>query len=227
MKRYKTEIILNQEQIQKFNKTIGVCRFIYNLFIDKNKELLKESDSQKTSNFMNAYGFGVWLNNYYIPNHPGRLSKKYKIANKKSSNSNINKQKVKIQKIYQKISNIYNDYQNKVIQDIIKQEPNFITIENLNIKGMMKNRHLSRAIQNQGLYRFIEKLKYKCLLNGIELRQVDRFFASSKTCSVCGLINKDLKLKDRIYKCECGNIIDRDINAAINLKNAKNYKVLL
>ena len=91
---------------------------------------------------------------------------------------------------------------------------------------MMKNRHLSKAIANQGFYQFINKLKYKCLINGIELRQVDRFYASSKICSCCGMIKKDLKLSDRIYKCDCGNIIDRDYNASINLKKAKEYKVI-
>lgn len=383
MKRYKTEIILNKEQEQKYNKTIGVCRFVYNLFLDKNKELSKEVDSTGKHKFINAYGFGVWLNNDYISNHPeynwmkeisskskqkailnaeyaykrffkkqtnfpkykkkdkndcsmyfvrnnkntiiqcerhrikiptlgwcrikekgfiptnktirsGTISKtagRYYVSvlvdeeipishhNKNSGigidlgvkdlailsngtryrplklkklekklkqkqrafsrkcrqngkdnkilHKNIAKQRLVIQKIYQRITNIRNDYQNKVIQDIIKQEPSFIAIEDLNIKGMMRNRHLSKAIQDQGLYQFVEKLKYKCKVNGIELRQVDRYFPSSKICSVCGLIKKDLKLNDRTYKCECGNIIDRDLNASINLMNAKEYRVIV
>lgn len=91
---------------------------------------------------------------------------------------------------------------------------------------MLKNRHLSKAIANQGFYQFVSKLQHKCVLNGIELRQVDRFYPSSKICSDCGKIKRDLKLSDRIYICECGNIIDRDLNAAINLKYAKEYKVI-
>lgn len=91
---------------------------------------------------------------------------------------------------------------------------------------MLKNRHLSKAIANQGFYQFVSKLQHKCVLNGIELRQVDRFYPSSKICSDCGKIKQDLKLSDRIYICECGNIIDRDLNAAINLKYAKEYKVI-
>ena len=91
---------------------------------------------------------------------------------------------------------------------------------------MLKNRHLSKAIANQGFYQFVSTLKYKCILNGIELRQVDRFYPSSKICSDCGMIKQDLKLSDRVYICECGNIIDRDLNAAVNLKNAKEYKVI-
>ena len=160
-----------------------------------------------------------------------KLSKKYeaKKKNKKEDTTNyknIEKQKLRVQKIHQRISNTRNDYQNKIICEIIKREPSFITIEDLNVRGMMKNRHLSKAIANQGFNQFINKLTYKCVLNGIELRQVDRFYASSKICCKCGMIKKDLKLRDRVYKCDCGNIIDRDYNASINLKNAKQYKVI-
>ena len=133
---------------------------------------------------------------------------------------------MRVQKIYQQIANTRNDYQNKIISEIIKRELSCITIEDLNICGMLKNRHLSKAIANQGFYQFVSTLKYKCILNGIELRQVDRFYPSSKICSDCGMIKQDLKLSDRVYICECGNIIDRDLNAAVNLKNAKEYKVI-
>ena len=159
-----------------------------------------------------------------------KISRKYELKKKNKNYNftykNIDKQKVKIQKIYKKIANARNDYQNKVICEIIKREPSFITVENLNVSGMIKNRHLSKAISNQRFYRFLDKLKYKCNLNGIELRQVDRFYSSSKICCKCGNIKKDLKLSDRIYKCDCGNTIDRDLNSSINLKNAKEYKIL-
>lgn len=382
MKTYKTEIVLNNEQIEKFIKTVGTCRFVYNLFLQKNKELYERNKETEYPKYMSTYDFSKYLNNDFIPNNPeykwikevstksvwyamnnaniafvsffkgksrfpkfkkkdkndcsmyfvrnhkdtiiqhkrhkikipmlgwcklkefgyipvnksiksgtitkqaGRfyisvlidedvkthkhnknegigidlgvkcfavlsdntkyktlkqnklnkrllknqkvLSRKYKskIKNKNATYKNISKQKLRIQKINQRIANARNDYQNKVINEIIKREPSFITIENLNVKGMMKNRHLSKSIANQGFNQFIDKLKYKCLINGIELRQVDRFYASSKICSCCGVVKKDLKLSDRIYKCDCGNIIDRDFNASINLKNAQEYKVI-
>ena len=384
MKTYKTEIELNPQQQEQYAKTVGVCRFVYNLFLQKNKELYEENKDTDLIKFADNYAFSKWLNNDFIPNNreygwikdvssksvrhsidnasnafkrffkkqsnfpkykkknkndcsmyfvktdknviihcerhrikiptlgwckikekgfiptnkiiksgtitktAGRyyvsvlvdeeipilhlnknsgigidlgvkdlailsngvkyktlklkklekrlkreqktLSRKYeqkkKIKKGEATYKNINRQKLVIQKIYQRITNARNDYQNKVIQDIIKQEPSFITIEDLNIKGMMRNRHLSKAIQDQRLYQFIKKLKYKCKVNGIELRQVGRYFPSSKTCGVCGLIKKDLKLSDRTYKCECGNIIDRDLNASINLMNAKEYRII-
>ena len=385
MRTYKTETILNPGQEEKFLKTIGTCRFIYNLFLQKNKELYEKNKNTDLPKYMNNYEFSKWLNNDFVPNNPefswikevssksvrhtidnsniafrkffkheskfprfkkknknecgmyfvrtnanttircdrrkikiptlgwcklkefgyiptnkiiksgiitkqaGRfyvsvlvdedieiqehnkndglgidlglkdfailsdntkyktlkqkklnkrlmlehrkLSRKYeaKKKNKKEESTNyknIEKQKLRVQKIHQRISNTRNDYQNKIICEIKKREPSFITIEDLNVRGMMRNRHLSKAIANQGFNQFINKLTYKCFLNGIELRQVDRFYASSKICCECGMIKKDLKLSDRVYKCDCGNIIDRDYNASINLKNAKQYKVI-
>ena len=114
---------------------------------------------------------------------------------------------------------------NKIVSSIIKQKPSYITIEDLNVKGMMKNKHLSKAIASQKFFEFKTKLTVKCKENHIELRIVDRFYPSSKTCSSCGKVKKDLKLSDRIYKCDCGFTIDRDLNASINLKNAKEYKI--
>ena len=91
-------------------------------------------------------------------------------------------------------------------------------MESLNVSGMMKNKHLSKAIQQQKFYEFKRQIEYKSKLNGIEFIQVDKFYPSSKTCSCCGNIKKDLKLSDRIYKCECGNVINRDFQASLNLK---------
>ena len=161
-----------------------------------------------------------------------KLSRKYeslKIRNKKekgvATRQNIQKQVVKIQKLHQRLVNIRTDYINKTISSIVKQKPSYITIEDLNIKGMMKNKHLSKAVASQKFFEFRTKLTTKCKQNNIELRVVDRFYPSSKTCSNCGEIKKDLKLSDRVYKCSCGLTIDRDLNASINLKNAKKYKV--
>ena len=162
-----------------------------------------------------------------------KLSRKYeslKIRNKnikegRATRQNIQKQVVKVQKLHQRLTNIRTDYINKIVSSIIKQKPSYITIEDLNVKGMMKNKHLSKAIASQKFFEFKTKLISKCKQNNIELRIVDRFYPSSKTCSNCGKIKKDLKLSDRIYKCDCGFTIDRDLNASINLKNAKEYKI--
>ncbi len=162
-----------------------------------------------------------------------KLSRKYeslKIRNKKikegrATRQNIQKQVVKVQKLHQRLTNIRTDYINKIVSSIIKQKPSYITIEDLNIKGMMKNKHLSKAIASQKFFKFKTKLTVKCKENHIELRIVDRFYPSSKTCSNCGEIKQDLKLSDRIYKCDCGLTIDRDLNSSINLKNAKEYKI--
>lgn len=385
MKTYKTEIVLNDEQTEKFLRTIGTCRFVYNLFLQKNKELYEQNKDTDLPKYMANFEFSKWLNNDFVKNNPeyswikevssksirhtidnanvaykrffkhesnfprfkkrgkndcsmyfvktdaktkiqcerhrikiptlgwcklkefgfipinkiiksgtitkhaGRfyisvlvdenleirqrnnpndglgidlgvkdfailsdgtkyqtlkqkkldkrllreqkaLSRKYKAKKKNhkegATHKNIDKQKLRVQKIHQRIANTRNDYQNKIIAEIIKREPSFITIEDLNVRGMMKNRHLSRAIANQGFSQFVSKLKYKCYLNGIELRQVGRFYPSSKTCCLCGQIKNDLKLSDRVYRCDCGNIIDRDYNASINLKNAREYKVI-
>lgn len=384
MKTYKTEIVLSDEQKERFLRTIGTCRFVYNLFLQTNKELYEKNKDTDLPKYMNNFEFSKWLNNIFIKNNPeyswikevssksirrtidnanvaytrffkhqskfprfkkrdknecrmyfvktdakakiryerhrikiptlgwcklkefgfiptnkiiksgtitkqaGRfyvsvrveedieirqrnkndglgidlgvqnfavlsdgaryktlkqqklnkrlvreqkaLSRKYKAKkkNKKegATHKNIEKQKLRVQKIYQRIANTRHDYQNKVIAEIIKREPSFITIEDLNVRGMMKNRHLSRAIANQGFSQFVSKLKYKCYLNGIELRQVDRFYPSSKICCLCGQIKTDLKLSERVYRCDCGNTIDRDYNASINLKNAGEYKVI-
>ena len=162
-----------------------------------------------------------------------KLSRKYeslKIRNKnikegRATRQNIQKQVVKVQKLHQRLTNIRTDYINKIVSSIIKQKPSYITIEDLNVKGMMKNKHLSKAIASQKFFEFKTKLTVKCKENHIELRIVDRFYPSSKTCSQCGKVKKDLKLSDRIYKCDCGFTIDRDLNASINLKNAKEYKI--
>ena len=139
---------------------------------------------------------------------------------------NIQKQIVKVQILHQRMSNIRENHINQVVNQIVKQKPSYITIEDLNIKGMMKNKHLSRAVAEQKFYSLKIKLSDKCIQNNIELRVVDRFFPSSKMCSGCGSINKDLKLSDRIYICpSCGYKLDRDKNASINLANAHIYKV--
>lgn len=155
------------------------------------------------------------------------LSRKYENLKKGESTqrANVQKQKLKVQKLHHRIDNIRTDYINKTIAEIVKTKPSYITIEDLNVKGMMKNRHLSKAVASQKFYEFRTKLQAKCKENGIELRVVDRWFPSSKTCHCCGAVRKDLKLSDRIFKCDCGYIEDRDFNAALNLRDAMTYEV--
>ena len=155
------------------------------------------------------------------------LSRKYENLKKGefTQRANIQKQKLKVQKLHHKMDNIRTDYINKTIAEIVKTKPSYITIEDLNVKGMMKNRCLSKAVASQKFYEFRKRLKAKCDEKGIELRVADRFYPSSKTCHHCGSIRKNLKLSDRIYRCECGYVADRDLNAALNLKDAKTYKI--
>jgi len=159
------------------------------------------------------------------------LSRKYEFKKKRGEkpatySANIAKQVKKVQAVHMKLANIRKDYTNKVVNEIVKIKPSHITIEDLNVRGMMKNRHLAKAVGHQNFYYFRQKLSQKCKLNNIELRIVDRFYPSSKICSCCGYTKKDLKLSHRTYICQdCGLVIDRDLNASINLANAKIYKV--
>ena len=155
------------------------------------------------------------------------LSRKYENLKKGESTqrANIQKQKLKVQKLHHKIDDIRTDYINKTIAEIVKTKPSYITIEDLNVSGMVKNKHLSKAVASQKFYAFRTKLQAKCKERGIELRVVDRWYPSSKTCHCCGAIRKDLKLSDRIFRCDCGYIEDRDFNAALNLRDATTYEV--
>ena len=155
------------------------------------------------------------------------LSRKYENLKKGESTQkrNIQKQRLKIQKLHHRIDNIRTDYINKIIAEIVKTKPSYITIEDLNVSGMMKNRHLSKAVASQKFYEFKTKLLAKCKETGIELRIVDRWFPSSKTCHCCKSIKKDLKLSDRLFRCDCGYIEDRDFNAALNLRDATTYEI--
>ena len=159
------------------------------------------------------------------------LSRKYEDSKKRNNvmkggatRQNIRKQVLKVQKLHRRIDNIRTDYINKTIAEIVKTKPSYITIEDLNVKGMMKNKHLSKSVASQKFYEFRIKLEAKCRELGIELRIADRWYPSSKLCHECGRIKKDLKLSDREYVCECGYRADRDFNAALNLRDALTYK---
>ena len=140
---------------------------------------------------------------------------------------NFNKKKLKLQRLFYRLNCIRNDYNNKMVDEITRTKLKYITIEDLKVSNMIKNKHLAKAIQEQNFFAIRTKLINKCKERNIELRLVDTFYPSSKTCSCCREIKKDLKLNDRIYKCSnCGLEIDRDYNASINLKKAKVYKII-
>ena len=149
------------------------------------------------------------------------ISRNYEINKKKGkyckTNNVIKKEKLLL-KLNHRLTNIRHDYLHKVTSEITNREPRFIVLEDLNVNEMMKNKHLSKAIQQQCFYEFRRQIEYKANWNNILIIIADRFYPSSKLCSCCGNIKKDLKLSDRIYKCECGNVIDRDYQAALNLK---------
>lgn len=149
------------------------------------------------------------------------ISRKYEQNKKKGkyckTNNTVKNEKLLL-KVNHRLTNIRKNYLNQTTSEIVNRKPRFICIEDLNVSGMMKNKHLSKAVQNQGFFEFRKQLEYKCKDNGIQLIVADRFYPSSKLCSCCGRIKKDLKLSDRTYRCNCGNIIDRDFQAALNLR---------
>ncbi len=233
--RYYVSILVEERDIKISNSNIGIKISNPNnegLGIDLGiKEFVVCSDGIKFKNINKT--LTVKKIEKKLKREQRKLSRKYeslKIRNKnikegRATSQNIQKQVVKVQKLHQRLRNIRTDYINKTVSKIVKQKSSYVTIEDLNVKGMMKNKHLSKAIASQKFFEFKTKLTVKCKENNIELRIVDRFYPSSKTCSQCGKIKKDLKLSNRIYKCNCGLDIDRDLNASINLKNAKEYKI--
>lgn len=145
----------------------------------------------------------------YESNREGRSYKK---------TSNIKKLEKELLKVNQRLTNIRHNYLHQTTTEIINRKPIFIVLESLNVVGMMKNKHLAKAIQQQCFYEFYRQIQYKCLWNNIKFIEADRFYPSSKTCSECGSVKKQLKLSEREYICEeCGCVIDRDYNASVNL----------
>ena len=149
------------------------------------------------------------------------VSRKYeqnKEKGKYCKTNNIIKKEKLLLKVSHRLTNIRKNYLHQTTSEIINRKPKFICIEDLNVSGMMKNRHLSKAVQNQGFFEFRKQLEYKCDAKGIQLIVADRFYPSSKRCSCCGAVKKNLKLSDRVYRCDCGNVMDRDFQASLNLK---------
>jgi putative transposase len=218
--RYYVSVLVevpNQKIVSNLNEGIGIDLGLKDFAIVSNGKIYKNINKSATIKKLEKQ----------LRRGQRCLSRKYENLKKGESTqrANIQKQKLKVQKLYHRIDTIRTDYINKAIAEIVKTKPSYITIEDLNVKGMMKNRHLSKAVVSQKFYEFRTKLKSKCGENGIELRIVDRFYPSSKKCYCCGSIKKDLKLSDRIYKCDCGYVEDRDFNASLNLRDALTYKI--
>ena len=211
--------ILNNKIVNNFNEGIGIDLGLKDFAIVSNGKNYKNINKSAKLKKLEKQ----------LIREQRSLSRKYENLKKGESTqkTNIQKQKLKVQKLYHRIDNVRTDYMNKTIAEIVKTKPSYITIEDLNVSGMMKNRHLSKTVASQRFYEFKVKLQAKCKENGIELRVVDRWYPSSKTCHCCGVIKKDLKLSDRIFRCNCGYVENRDMNAALNLKDAKTYEVAL
>ena len=152
-----------------------------------------------------------------------KISRKYE-ANKDGKKfvktHNIFKLERLRKRVDRRLTNIRDNHLHQATKTIIKQKPSKIVVEDLNVKGMMKNKHLAKLVANQKFFEFRRQLEYKAKFYlGIDVTVADRWFPSSKMCSCCGQIKSDLKLKDRVYRCDCGLKIDRDLNASINLAN--------
>ena len=182
--------------------------------------LIEIPNNKTADNSKEGIGIDLGLKDFAIVSN----GKTYKNINKSAKLKKLEKQLIREQRSLSR-NDIRTDYINKTIAEIVKTKPSYITIEDLNVSGMMKNKHLSKAVASQKFYEFRTKLQAKCKENGIELRVVDRWYPSSKTCHCCGAIRKDLKLSDRIFQCDCGYIEDRDFNAALNLRDATTYEV--
>ncbi|ANB62292.1 RNA-guided endonuclease TnpB family protein [Anoxybacteroides amylolyticum] len=161
------------------------------------------------------------------------LSRKYENLKKRGEKpatkrgANIDKNIFRVQKLHARLANIRLEYVKFVANEVVRTKPRYVVIENLNVKGMMKNRHLSKAMAEQCFYTFQTWLIHKCKKYGMEVRQVSRFYPSSKMCSRCGHMKKDLQLSDPIYVCDgCGHTMDRDLHAATSLLRATDYIVL-
>ncbi|MCM3054775.1 transposase [Caldibacillus thermoamylovorans] len=150
-----------------------------------------------------------------------KISRKYekgREGNRYRKTNNIIKSEKKLLKVSRRLTNIRHNYIHQITSEIVNRKPMFIVLEDLNVKGMMKNKHLAESVQQQCFHEFRRQIEYKSNWNNIRFILTDRWFPSSKLCSCCGKVKKDLKLSDRTFECECGNIVDRDYQASINLK---------
>ena len=199
--------------IELNDENIGIDLGIKNLAVCSNGKIYKNINKKKRIKKLKKK----------LKRFQKQVSRKYEksmeVNNRYHKSQNIVKLEKQIRLVHRRISNIRNNNLHQITNEIVKTKPSRIVMEDLNVSGMMKNRHLSKAIAEQNFFKFITYMKYKCEFNGVEFIQVPRFYPSSKTCSECGVVKNDLKLSDRVFKCECGYIMDRDLNASINLAN--------
>jgi len=197
---------------QASNSGIGIDVGIKNLAVDSNNKITPNINKTQKVRILKCKQRGLQRS----------ISRKYEINKKEErciKTSNIIKSEHKLLKINQRLTGIRHNHLHQATNAVVKTKPSYIVAEDLNVQGMMKNKHLAEAIQEQCLFELTRQLKYKSNWNGIEYIEAPRFFPSSKICSNCGNLKKNLKLSERTYKCEeCGLVIDRDLNAAINLK---------
>jgi len=188
-------------------KELAVCSNIEEAYKNINKTKKLRKIEKKLKRLQRK------VSNKYEKNKEGRSYVK---------TGNIIKLEKNIKKLHRRLGNIRTDYRHKVTTEIVKTKPSRIVMENLNISGMMKNKHLSKAIQQQGLYEFSKFIKYKAERQGTEFVEADKWYPSSKTCSECGYVKAKLSLSEREFRCECCRaVIDRDKNASINLSRYK------
>lgn len=216
---YKTEI--SQETYNYSTEGIGIDLGIKSLAVCSNGETFGNVNKTKKVKSLTKR----------LKRQQRNLSRKFQAKKKRKEKSktsaNIDKNTLRVQVYHRRLRNIRTEYVRFVVNSLVKANnlPSYVSIEDLNVSGMMKNRHLSKAIQQQMFYYFRKYLKERCKKYGVELRVIDRFYPSSKMCHKCGMVKSDLKLSDRTYKCECGNIIDRDYQASINIRDCGSYKV--
>ena len=204
VKAIKVMLIPNNVQKTKMFQYAGASRFAYNWALAREKESYEKG--------------GKFISDSELRKEFTKLRHSDEYAWLLSISNNVIKKEKLLLKRNHRLTNIRKNYLNQTISEIINRKPRFICIEDLNVSGMMKNRHLSKAVQAQGFFWFRKQLEYRCSDKGIQLIVADRFYPSSKLCSCCGNIKKALKLSDRVYRCACGNMIDRDFQASINLK---------
>lgn len=226
------------ERIATSNQGIGIDFGLKNQFITKNETIpsinnskqikkLEKKLRQKQRALSRKYESNMTNKVYYKSGKKKGQLKSFDWIKPLHECKNINKQRLAVNKLYERLSRIRTDYNQKALQSILKRKPSFIVIEDLNVKGLMKNRHLSKAISKAQWYQSRIFLQHQCEKLGIELRLAPRFYPSSKLCSCCGYKNVSLNLKDRNWECpECHTVHDRDKNASINLEKCVNYTVL-
>lgn len=209
----KNQFIMKHETIPSINKSKKIRQ------LEKKLRRLQRSLSRKYEQNMDKV--------YYKSGKKKGQLKSFKWKRPLYQCKNIEKQRLIVSKLQERITRIRTDYNRKALQSILKQKPRFIVIENLNVKGLMKNKHLSKAISKAQWFASKVFLLHQCNKLGIELRLASRFYPSSKLCSACGYHNKELKLNQRAWTCpNCNVVHDRDRNASINLEQCLTYTVL-